>query len=41
MRYGTMLQRDLSRDVILLERLQRRRLGEEVPPPTVALLVRL
>ena len=41
MRYGTMLQRELSRDMILLERLQRRRLGEEVPPPTIALLVRL
>jgi hypothetical protein len=41
MRYGTMLQRELSRDMILLERLQRRRLGEEVPPPTIALLLRL
>ena len=41
MRYETMLRRDLSRDMILLERLQRRRLGEVVPPPAIALLGRL
>jgi hypothetical protein len=40
MRYGTMLQRELSRDMILLERLQRRRLGEAVPPPVIGLLGR-
>ena len=40
MRYGTMLQRELSRDMILLERLQRRRLGEAVPPPIIGLLGR-
>jgi len=33
MRYETMLQRQLHRDMIQLERLQRRRLGEAVPPP--------
>jgi hypothetical protein len=41
MRYGAMLQRELSRDMILLERLQRRRLGEAVPSPIVGLLGRL
>jgi hypothetical protein len=40
MRYGTMLQRELSRDMILLERLQRRRLGEAVPSPIIGLLGR-
>jgi hypothetical protein len=33
MRYEAMLKRDLHRDMIQLERLQRRRLGESVPPP--------
>ena len=33
MRYETMLQRQLHRDMNQLERLQRRRLGESVPPP--------
>jgi hypothetical protein len=33
MRYETMLQRQLHRDMLQLERLQRRRLGEAVPPP--------
>jgi len=33
MRYETMLQRQLHRDMNQLERLQRRRLGEAVPPP--------
>ena len=40
MRYGTMLQRELSRDMILLERSQRRRLGEAVPSPIIGLLGR-
>jgi len=33
MRYETMLKKDLHRDMIQLERLQRRRKGEAVPPP--------
>ena len=33
MRYETMLKKDLHRDMIQLERLQRRRQGEAVPPP--------
>jgi len=33
MRYETMLQRQLHRDMNQLERLQRRRLGAAVPPP--------
>jgi hypothetical protein len=33
MRYETMLQRQLHRAMNQLERLQRRRQGEAVPPP--------
>ena len=33
MRYETMLNRQMDRDMNQLERLQRRRLGEAVPPP--------
>jgi hypothetical protein len=37
LRYETKLDRQMYRDMILLERLQRRRLGEAVPPPTMEL----
>jgi hypothetical protein len=35
LRYETKLDRQIYRDMILLERLQRRRLGEAVPSPTM------
>jgi hypothetical protein len=38
LRYETKLDRQMYRDMILLERLQRRRLGEAVPPPLAMLL---
>jgi hypothetical protein len=37
LRYETKLDRQMYRAMILLERLQRRRLGEAVPPPTMEL----